>query len=64
MSFGFSIGDFATVINHANTVRKNFVGAPAQFKALSDEYDVSAPLGAKKSFVIHSSTESEISLSS
>ncbi|RHZ64367.1 hypothetical protein CDV55_104908 [Aspergillus turcosus] len=37
MSFGFSIGDFVTVINHANNIRRNFVGAPAQFKALSDE---------------------------
>jgi hypothetical protein len=38
MSFGFSIGDFIAVIEHANKLRKNFVGAPAQFKALSDEY--------------------------
>ncbi|KAF7116945.1 hypothetical protein CNMCM5793_005575 [Aspergillus hiratsukae] len=37
MSFGFSIGDFVAVINHANNIRRNFVGAPAQFKALSDE---------------------------
>lgn len=38
MSFGFSIGDFVTVIDRANIIRRNFVGAPAQFKALSDEY--------------------------
>jgi hypothetical protein len=41
MSFGFSIGDFITVFKHANDIRKNFVSAPAQFKALSDEYDAS-----------------------
>lgn len=46
MSFGFSIGDFINVVDHANKLRKDFVGAPAQFKALSDEYGVSsgAPL--------------------
>jgi hypothetical protein len=38
MSFGFSVGDFITVLDHANNVRLKFVGAPAQFKALSDEY--------------------------
>ena len=44
MSFGFSIGDFLTVIERANNIRTNFVGAPAQFKALSDEYDATVPL--------------------
>lgn len=29
MSFGFGIGDFVTVIEHANKVRKEFVQAPA-----------------------------------
>jgi hypothetical protein len=38
MSFGFSIGDFITVIELANKVRKEFVHAPSQFKAISDEY--------------------------
>lgn len=38
MSFGFSIGDFITVIELASRVRKEFVGAPSQFKAISDEY--------------------------
>lgn len=38
MSFGFSVGDFITVIDRANIIRANFVGAPAQFRALSDEY--------------------------
>ncbi|RJE21197.1 Phosphorylase superfamily [Aspergillus sclerotialis] len=37
MSFGFSIGDFITVIEHANKIRKEFVEAPCQFKAISDE---------------------------
>ena len=38
MSFGFSIGDFITAIELANRVRKEFAGAPSQFKAISDEY--------------------------
>lgn len=38
MSFGFSIGDFIAVIERANHIRTRFVGAPAQLKALSDEY--------------------------
>jgi hypothetical protein len=31
MSFGFSIGDFITVIQLANKIRKVVVEAPAQF---------------------------------
>jgi len=38
MSFGFSIGDFIAVIELANKIRKEFVGAPSQFKDISDEY--------------------------
>jgi hypothetical protein len=38
MSFGFSVGDFITVIGLANKIRKEFVDAPSQFKAISDEY--------------------------
>jgi hypothetical protein len=37
MSFGFSIGDFITVIELANKIRKEFVDAPSQFKAIADE---------------------------
>ncbi|KAJ5347715.1 uncharacterized protein N7506_000968 [Penicillium brevicompactum] len=37
MSFGFSIGDFITVIEKTNQLRKDFIGAPPQFKAISDE---------------------------
>lgn len=37
MSFGFSIGDFITVLGLANRMRKEFVGAPSQFKDISDE---------------------------
>ncbi|KAL2004633.1 hypothetical protein VTN00DRAFT_3369 [Thermoascus crustaceus] len=37
MSFGFSVGDFVTVIELANKIRKEFVEAPAQFKDISDE---------------------------
>jgi hypothetical protein len=40
MSFGFSIGDFVTAIQLANKIRKEFVEAPSQFKAVSDEYVV------------------------
>jgi hypothetical protein len=38
MSFGFSVGDFITVIELANKIRKDFVDAPSQFKTISDEY--------------------------
>lgn len=37
MSFGFSIGDFIAAIGLANRIRKEFVDAPSQFKAISDE---------------------------
>ncbi len=37
MSFGFSVGDFITVLQLANDVRKRFVHAPDQFKAISEE---------------------------
>ncbi len=38
MSFGVSIGDFIAVVELANGIRKEFVGAPTQFKNISDEY--------------------------
>jgi hypothetical protein len=38
MSFGFSVGDFIAAIQLANDIRKEFVDAPGQFKAISDEY--------------------------
>ncbi|OBT62628.1 hypothetical protein VE03_08515 [Pseudogymnoascus sp. 23342-1-I1] len=37
MSFGFSVSDFITAIQLANKIRKEFVDAPSQFKAVSDE---------------------------
>ncbi|KAL2014011.1 hypothetical protein VTN00DRAFT_1536 [Thermoascus crustaceus] len=37
MSFGCSVGDFITVFQHANKIRKQFVDAPRQFKGISDE---------------------------
>jgi hypothetical protein len=41
MSFGFSVGDFITAIELANKIRKEFVDAPSQFKAVSDECVIS-----------------------
>ena len=38
MSFGFSIGDLVTLIDLANKIRKQFVGAPSQLQKISDEY--------------------------
>lgn len=38
MSFGFSIGDFLAVIGLVNKIRKDFVGAPSQFKDISNVY--------------------------
>ncbi|KAK6842242.1 hypothetical protein PG987_003102 [Apiospora arundinis] len=37
MSFGFSTGDFLAIIELATKVRKDFAGAPGQFKDFSDE---------------------------
>jgi hypothetical protein len=37
MSFGFSVGDFIAVIELCYRIRKDFVAAPAQFEAISDE---------------------------
>lgn len=37
MSFGYSVGDFITVLQLANNIRKQFVDAPDQFKAISEE---------------------------
>lgn len=39
MSFGFSVGDFISVTNEISRLRKVFTAAPAEFKALNDEYD-------------------------
>ena len=38
MSFGFSVGDFLAVIQLANKIRKDFVGAPSQFSDISNVY--------------------------
>ncbi|KAK8087921.1 hypothetical protein PG997_002882 [Apiospora hydei] len=37
MSFGFSVGDFLAVIELANKIRRDFVGAPKQFQDISME---------------------------
>jgi hypothetical protein len=37
MSFGYSIGDFITILQLANKIRERFVDAPEKFKAISDE---------------------------
>jgi len=37
MSFGFSISDFVTLFELATRVRKRFIDAPDQFKAISDD---------------------------
>jgi hypothetical protein len=37
MSFGFSVGDIIAVLQLANKVRKQFVDAPDQFRAIADE---------------------------
>ncbi|KFY72189.1 hypothetical protein V499_07656 [Pseudogymnoascus sp. VKM F-103] len=37
MSFGFSVGDIIAAVELANRIRKEFVNAPSQFKAISDE---------------------------
>jgi hypothetical protein len=37
MNFGFSVGDFITVLRFSNQTRQRFVDAPEQFKAISEE---------------------------
>ncbi|ETS78724.1 hypothetical protein PFICI_08577 [Pestalotiopsis fici W106-1] len=37
MSFGFGVGDFLTVIELANKIRRDFADAPDQFRQLTDE---------------------------
>lgn len=37
MNFGYSTGDFITVLQLANHVRKRFADAPDQFEAVSQE---------------------------
>jgi ElaB/YqjD/DUF883 family membrane-anchored ribosome-binding protein len=37
MSFGFSVGDFLAVIELANKIRRDFNGAPDQFKEIAQE---------------------------
>jgi hypothetical protein len=37
MSFGYSVGDFIAILQLANNIRKQFVDAPGQFKAIFDE---------------------------
>jgi hypothetical protein len=44
MSFGFGVGDFLAVIQLANKVRRDFVGAPAEYRAIADEYCLSSEL--------------------
>jgi hypothetical protein len=38
MSIGFGVGDFIALLEFANKLRKEFAGAPRQFKSISDEY--------------------------
>ena len=37
MSFGFSVGDFLAILTLAGKIRKDFKGAPSQFKSISDD---------------------------
>ncbi len=43
MSFGFSIGDIVAVAQIAHKLRKEYTGAPSQFKNVSDECVADAP---------------------
>jgi hypothetical protein len=38
MSLGFGVGDFLAVIELANKIRKDFAGAPNEFKGALDVY--------------------------
>jgi hypothetical protein len=37
MSFGYSVGDIIAVYQLTSKIRKQFIDAPAQFKAIPDE---------------------------
>jgi hypothetical protein len=37
MSFGFSVGDFLAIIELTTKIRRELIGAPSQFKNISDE---------------------------
>jgi hypothetical protein len=52
MSFGFSVGDFITVIELAAKIRKEFAGAPGQFKEITDRYGFLWLVWAMLSFYI------------
>jgi hypothetical protein len=38
MSFGFGVGDFIAVIQLVNKIRADFIGAPSQFRSISNVY--------------------------
>jgi hypothetical protein len=38
MSVGFGVGDFLAVLELTNKIRREFVGAPTQFKDISNEF--------------------------
>jgi hypothetical protein len=42
MSFGVSVGDFVAVLSLANKLRKDFVGAPSQYRSIAKEFVPSA----------------------
>jgi hypothetical protein len=42
MSFGYSVGDIIAVYELASKIRKQFIDAPGQFKAISDELVIHA----------------------
>jgi hypothetical protein len=44
MSFGFSVLDFVSLIQYANKLRREFLDAPGQFKAVSEELVDPLPL--------------------
>jgi hypothetical protein len=37
MNFGFGVSDFLAVIELTNKIRREFIGAPSQFKNISNE---------------------------
>ena len=37
MSWDFGVGDFITLLEKANEIRKRFINAPGQFRSITDE---------------------------
>lgn len=59
MSFGFSAGDFLAIIELANKIRRDFVGAPEQFQQITAECVQLQPLSYDTILLTYSVVQSQ-----